>query len=116
MVIFNYNKTGTMSGVSTLAGYADTKSHGRVRFVIAMKGNGGATRFQVLKVGAVAGVLPTPLWVRNRVPPQSTPIFALDDSQLEQQGIVLETMKKSRNDFADAFDALARSVETIASI
>jgi D-alanyl-D-alanine carboxypeptidase/D-alanyl-D-alanine-endopeptidase (penicillin-binding protein 4) len=36
-----------MSGVSTLAGYADTKSHGRVRFVIAMKG-GGATRFQVL--------------------------------------------------------------------
>jgi D-alanyl-D-alanine carboxypeptidase/D-alanyl-D-alanine-endopeptidase (penicillin-binding protein 4) len=42
------NKTGTMSGVSTLAGYADTKSHGRVRFVIAMKG-GGATRFQVLK-------------------------------------------------------------------
>jgi len=43
------NKTGTMSGVSTLAGYADTKSHGRVRFVIAMKGKAGATRFQVLK-------------------------------------------------------------------
>jgi D-alanyl-D-alanine carboxypeptidase/D-alanyl-D-alanine-endopeptidase (penicillin-binding protein 4) len=43
------NKTGTMSGVSTLAGYADTKNHGRVRFVIAMKGNGGATRFQLLK-------------------------------------------------------------------
>ena len=43
------NKTGTMSGVSTLAGYADTKSHGRVRFVIAMKSKGGATRFQVLK-------------------------------------------------------------------
>jgi serine-type D-Ala-D-Ala carboxypeptidase/endopeptidase (penicillin-binding protein 4) len=43
-------KTGTFSGVSTLAGYADTKSHGRVRFVIAMKGKGGATRFQVLKV------------------------------------------------------------------
>jgi D-alanyl-D-alanine carboxypeptidase/D-alanyl-D-alanine-endopeptidase (penicillin-binding protein 4) len=43
------NKTGTMSGVSTLAGYADTKSHGRVRFVIAMKGKGGATRFQLLK-------------------------------------------------------------------
>jgi serine-type D-Ala-D-Ala carboxypeptidase/endopeptidase (penicillin-binding protein 4) len=42
------NKTGTMSGVSTLAGYADTKSHGRVRFVISMKGKGGATRFQVL--------------------------------------------------------------------
>ena len=29
------NKTGTMTGVSTLAGYADTKSHGRVRFVIS---------------------------------------------------------------------------------
>jgi D-alanyl-D-alanine carboxypeptidase/D-alanyl-D-alanine-endopeptidase (penicillin-binding protein 4) len=43
------NKTGTMSGVSTLAGYADTKSHGRVRFVIAMKGKSGATRFQLLK-------------------------------------------------------------------
>jgi len=43
------NKTGTMSGVSTLAGYADTKSHGRVRFVIAMMGKAGATRFQLLK-------------------------------------------------------------------
>ena len=43
------NKTGTMSGVSTLAGYADTKSHGRVRFVIAMKGKAGATRLQLLK-------------------------------------------------------------------
>jgi D-alanyl-D-alanine carboxypeptidase/D-alanyl-D-alanine-endopeptidase (penicillin-binding protein 4) len=30
------NKTGTMSGVHTLAGYADTKSHGRVRFVISV--------------------------------------------------------------------------------
>jgi serine-type D-Ala-D-Ala carboxypeptidase/endopeptidase (penicillin-binding protein 4) len=43
------NKTGTMSGVSTLTGYADTKSHGRARFVIAMKGKAGATRFQLLK-------------------------------------------------------------------
>ena len=42
------NKTGTMSGVSTLAGYADTKSHGRVRFVIALKSN-GAMRFQLLQ-------------------------------------------------------------------
>jgi D-alanyl-D-alanine carboxypeptidase/D-alanyl-D-alanine-endopeptidase (penicillin-binding protein 4) len=42
-------KTGTFSGVSTLAGYADTKSHGRVRFVIAMKGKSSATRFQLLK-------------------------------------------------------------------
>ena len=43
------NKTGTMSGVSTLAGYADIKSHGRARFVIAIKGKAGATRFQLLK-------------------------------------------------------------------
>jgi serine-type D-Ala-D-Ala carboxypeptidase/endopeptidase (penicillin-binding protein 4) len=41
------NKTGTMSGVSTLAGYADTKSHGRVRFVIALK-TGGDMRFRLL--------------------------------------------------------------------
>ena len=41
------NKTGTMSGVSTLAGYADTKSHGRVRFVISLKSN-GPLRFELL--------------------------------------------------------------------
>jgi serine-type D-Ala-D-Ala carboxypeptidase/endopeptidase (penicillin-binding protein 4) len=42
------NKTGTMSGVSTLAGYADTSKHGRVRFVISLK-SGGPMRFQLLK-------------------------------------------------------------------
>jgi D-alanyl-D-alanine carboxypeptidase/D-alanyl-D-alanine-endopeptidase (penicillin-binding protein 4) len=42
-------KTGTFSGVRTLAGYADTKNHGRVRFVIALRGNTGAMRFQLLK-------------------------------------------------------------------
>lgn len=42
-------KTGTFSGVSTLAGYADTTKHGRVRFVIALTNNGGATRFRLLK-------------------------------------------------------------------
>ena len=41
------NKTGTMSGISTLAGYADTRSHGRVRFVIALKTN-GPLRFELL--------------------------------------------------------------------
>jgi D-alanyl-D-alanine carboxypeptidase/D-alanyl-D-alanine-endopeptidase (penicillin-binding protein 4) len=41
------NKTGTMSGISTLAGYVDTKSHGRVRFVIALKTN-GPLRFELL--------------------------------------------------------------------
>jgi serine-type D-Ala-D-Ala carboxypeptidase/endopeptidase (penicillin-binding protein 4) len=43
------NKTGTMEGVSTLAGYADTSSHGRVRFVIALTSNDGDMRFRVLR-------------------------------------------------------------------
>ena len=43
------NKTGTMEGVRTLAGYADTTSHGRVRFVIALTRNDGAMRFRLLK-------------------------------------------------------------------
>ena len=42
------DKTGTMDGVRTLAGYADTKAHGRVRFVIALQGN-DETRFRILK-------------------------------------------------------------------
>lgn len=42
-------KTGTFSGVRTLAGYADTKTHGRVRFVIALTSNNTAMRFQLLK-------------------------------------------------------------------
>jgi serine-type D-Ala-D-Ala carboxypeptidase/endopeptidase (penicillin-binding protein 4) len=42
-------KTGTFSGVRTLAGYADTSTHGRVRFVIALSGNDGAMRFRLLK-------------------------------------------------------------------
>ncbi len=43
------NKTGTLSGVRTLAGYADTAKHGRVRFVISLKGNDGAMRYKLLK-------------------------------------------------------------------
>src|SRR5690242_1062632 len=43
------NKTGTMSGVSTLAGYTATNGHGGARLLIAMKGNAGATPFQLLK-------------------------------------------------------------------
>jgi D-alanyl-D-alanine carboxypeptidase/D-alanyl-D-alanine-endopeptidase (penicillin-binding protein 4) len=42
-------KTGTFSGVRTLAGYADTSSHGQVRFVIALTSNDGAMRFRLLK-------------------------------------------------------------------
>ncbi len=42
-------KTGTFSGVRSLAGYADTSTHGRVRFVIALASNDGAMRFRLLK-------------------------------------------------------------------
>jgi D-alanyl-D-alanine carboxypeptidase/D-alanyl-D-alanine-endopeptidase (penicillin-binding protein 4) len=45
----SYYKTGTFSGVRTLAGYADTSNHGRVRFVIALTSNDGAMRFRLLK-------------------------------------------------------------------
>jgi len=43
------DKTGTMEGVSTLAGYADTASHGRIRFVISTAGNDGDMRFRLLR-------------------------------------------------------------------
>lgn len=42
-------KTGTLEGVRTLAGYANTSTHGRVRFVISLKSNNGALRFQLLQ-------------------------------------------------------------------
>jgi D-alanyl-D-alanine carboxypeptidase/D-alanyl-D-alanine-endopeptidase (penicillin-binding protein 4) len=42
------NKTGTMDGVRTLAGFADTANHGRVRFVIALTSNDDELRFKVL--------------------------------------------------------------------
>jgi len=43
------DKTGTMEGIRTLAGYADTSSHGRVRFVISLAGDDGAMRFRLLR-------------------------------------------------------------------
>jgi D-alanyl-D-alanine carboxypeptidase/D-alanyl-D-alanine-endopeptidase (penicillin-binding protein 4) len=43
------NKTGGIEGVRTLAGYADTKHHGRVRFVISTAGKDGAMRFRLLR-------------------------------------------------------------------
>jgi D-alanyl-D-alanine carboxypeptidase/D-alanyl-D-alanine-endopeptidase (penicillin-binding protein 4) len=43
-------KSGTMDGVRTLAGYADTRDHGRVRVVISIPGNDGAMRYRLLKV------------------------------------------------------------------
>jgi serine-type D-Ala-D-Ala carboxypeptidase/endopeptidase (penicillin-binding protein 4) len=42
------NKSGTMDGIRTLAGYADTSAHGRVRFVISLSDN-DETRFQLLQ-------------------------------------------------------------------
>jgi len=46
----------------------------------------------------------------------STPVFALSDEQIEQAGIVLQTMKESRDEFRRSFDALANSVEIITGI
>jgi len=43
------NKTGTMEGVRTLAGYADTSGHGRVRLVISLTSNDDKMRFRVLR-------------------------------------------------------------------
>jgi D-alanyl-D-alanine carboxypeptidase/D-alanyl-D-alanine-endopeptidase (penicillin-binding protein 4) len=43
------NKTGTMDGICTLAGYADTSSHGRVRFVISLTSNDDEMRFRLLR-------------------------------------------------------------------
>jgi D-alanyl-D-alanine carboxypeptidase/D-alanyl-D-alanine-endopeptidase (penicillin-binding protein 4) len=42
-------KTGTLDGVRTLAGYTSTSRHGQVRFVISLKSNNGALRFQLLR-------------------------------------------------------------------
>jgi D-alanyl-D-alanine carboxypeptidase/D-alanyl-D-alanine-endopeptidase (penicillin-binding protein 4) len=42
------NKSGTMDGIRALAGYADTSSHGRVRFVISLSDN-DEMRFQLLQ-------------------------------------------------------------------
>jgi D-alanyl-D-alanine carboxypeptidase/D-alanyl-D-alanine-endopeptidase (penicillin-binding protein 4) len=43
------NKSGTMDGVRTLAGYANTSSHGQVRFVISLTDNDGEMRFRLLR-------------------------------------------------------------------
>ena len=43
------NKSGTMEGVRTLAGYADTSSHGRIRFVISLASDDGEMRFRLLR-------------------------------------------------------------------
>ncbi|WP_223476681.1 D-alanyl-D-alanine carboxypeptidase/D-alanyl-D-alanine-endopeptidase [Oricola indica] len=42
-------KTGTFSGVRTLAGFAKTSSHGDVRFVISLNSGPGKLRFHILQ-------------------------------------------------------------------
>ena len=46
----------------------------------------------------------------------SVPVFALTDSQIEQSGVILKTMKQSRDDFSAAFRGLANSVASISGI
>jgi serine-type D-Ala-D-Ala carboxypeptidase/endopeptidase (penicillin-binding protein 4) len=43
------NKTGTLDGIRTLAGYANTSSHGRVRFVISLTSNDDEMRYRLLR-------------------------------------------------------------------
>ncbi len=42
-------KTGTFSGVRTLAGFAETTKHGRVRFVISLNSGNRKLRFRLLR-------------------------------------------------------------------
>jgi cellulose biosynthesis protein BcsQ len=44
----------------------------------------------------------------------NTPVFALSDSQLQTSGIVLKTMKESRDNFVEVFDQLASCVLRLA--
>lgn len=46
----------------------------------------------------------------------NVPIFALSDSQIEQAGVILETMKTSRNNFRKAFADLANTVEIMTGL
>lgn len=44
------------------------------------------------------------------------PVFALSDQEIEQAGVILETMKESRNNFAATFEQLAVTLRKIAQI
>lgn len=46
----------------------------------------------------------------------NTPVFALSDDQIEQAGVILKTMKESRDSFRKSFAALANTIETITGI
>lgn len=43
----------------------------------------------------------------------NTPVFALSDNQIEQAGVILKTMKESRDTFRTSFYTLANTVEHI---
>ncbi len=44
----------------------------------------------------------------------STPVFALSDEQIEQNGVILDTMKENRDDFRYNFNELAQTVVALA--
>jgi chromosome partitioning protein len=46
----------------------------------------------------------------------STPVFALSDAQIGQAGVILQTMKESRDSFRKSFEALANTVEIITGL
>lgn len=46
----------------------------------------------------------------------NTPVFALSDAQIERTGVVLATMRASRNSFVQVFDTLARAVSNLAHV
>lgn len=46
----------------------------------------------------------------------NTPVFALSDAQIEQAGVILQTMKESRDSFRTSFNALANTVELITGL
>lgn len=45
----------------------------------------------------------------------NTPIFALSDEQIERQGVVLRTMRRSRDEFRRVFEELGRSIVSLVS-
>ena len=44
------HKTGTLRGIRTIAGYAQTRGHGQVRFVIGLGGAQGETRYRLIRI------------------------------------------------------------------
>lgn len=46
----------------------------------------------------------------------NVPVFALSDTQIQQSGYVLETMKASRDEFRKSFETLANTIEILAGL